>query len=162
MPRLATLFAVASLAISGCGGSDDADSPLDEALGYLPEDAPLALIVSTDLESEQFEDAEDTARGLPFGPILLRQLQQELEGGDVDFEEDIAPLLGNEGVVGIAEPRSLLAEDVEGFVAALQTEDGDKLEDLARNGTEEAGEAEGADLYRDDDGENAQGESSSW
>lgn len=151
MSRLAAILAIACLALAGCGGSDDADSPLDEALGYLPADAPLALIVSTDLESQQFEDAEDTARGLPFGPILLQQLQQRLEGGDVDFEQDIEPLLGNEAVVGIAEPRSLLAEDVEGFVAALKTEDADKLEDLARDGTEEAGEAEGAALYRDDD-----------
>lgn len=152
MPRLAALIALTCLAIAGCGGSDDADSPLDEALGFLPENAPLALIVSTDLESEQFQDAEESARGLPFGPILLQQLQQQLEGGEVDFEEDIEPLLGNEAVIGIAEPRGLLAEDVEGFVAALQTEDGDKLEDLARKSTaEEAGEVEGATLYRDDD-----------
>lgn len=152
MPRLAALVAFACLAIAGCGGSDDADSPLDEALGYLPEDAPLALIVSTDLDSEQFQEAEESARGLPFGPILLQQLQQRLEGGEVDFEQDVAPLLGNEAVIGIAEPRGLLAEDVEGFVAALKTEDGDKLEELARKSTsEEAGGVEGATVYRDDD-----------
>ncbi|MEX2195903.1 MAG: DUF3352 domain-containing protein [Thermoleophilaceae bacterium] len=149
MSRFAATLAAACLAIVGCGGSD-ADSPLDEALGYLPEDAPLALIVSTDLEGDQAQAAEETARDLPFGPILLQQLQQRFEGGDVDFEEDIEPLLGNEAVVGIADPRSLLADDVEGFVAALQTDDADKLEDLAQKGTEEAGEAEGATLYRDD------------
>ena len=151
MSRVAAILALACLALAGCGGSDDADSPLDEALGYLPADAPLALIVSTDLESRQFEDAEDTARGLPFGPILLQQLQQELEGGEVDFEQDIQPLLGNEGVVGIAEPGGLLGEDVEGFVAALKTEDAGRLEDLARSGTEQMGEAGGATLYRDGD-----------
>lgn len=150
MPRLAATLAAVCLAIAGCGGSD-ADSPLDEALGYFPEDAPLAVILSTDLESEQYQAADERARELPFGPLLLQQLEQELGGEGVDFDDDIRPLLGNDAVVGIAEPRSLLADEVEGFVAVLQTEDAGKLEDLAQQDTESVGEESGATLYRDDE-----------
>lgn len=150
--RLAATLAVsaASLLAAGCGGTG-AESPLDEALGYLPADAPLAVVVDTDLESDQFEAAGDAIRGVPFAPLLIRELRGRLEGDGVDFEDDIEPLLGNEAVIAVAEPRNLLAEDVEGFVAALQTKDAGRLEELAADGNDEIGDAEGATLYRDDD-----------
>lgn len=151
MRRLLILLAITSFAIAGCGGDSDADSPLDEALGYLPDDAPLAVIVSTDLESDSFQAGEEAVRNLPFGPLFIQQFEQQLEGGEVDFEEDVRPLLGNDAVIGVGDPRALLADDVEGFVAALQTRDGDKLRELLDRETEEIGEAEGATLYEGDD-----------
>lgn len=150
MRRFATTLAAASLALAGCGG-DGAESALDEALGHLPEDAPLAVIVSTDLESDQLRAAGRVARDLPFGAALLERLRSRLDGDGVDFEDDVAPLLGNEAVVGLAEPRDLLADDVEGFVLALETRNADGLEQLAERTARRTGETEGATTYRDGD-----------
>ena len=154
MTHARTLFVITTccLALAGCGDdSPEAESPLDEALGYLPENAPLAVAISTDLEGDQFESAGRIAEKFPFGEQLIDSLKQEIEGDGVDFEEDVEPLLGNEAVIGVAEPESLLADEVEGFVAALETKDGDKLEELAKTDTEEIGEEGDAKLYKGDE-----------
>ena len=53
-PKLARLLpvftAAAALALASCGGDDEAASPLDEALGFLPEDAGFAFVASTELD----------------------------------------------------------------------------------------------------------------
>ena len=152
MGRLPLAVVAACLALAGCGGDDGADSPLDDALGYLPADAPLVLMLSTDLESDQYEAADAMVDKVPLGRLLLDRLKDEVEGGDVDFEEDIQPLLGNDAVLGVPTPRELLADDV-GFVGALKTEDGDRLEDLIAEDSEKIGDEGDATLYRADDGD---------
>jgi hypothetical protein len=149
---LASLLVIAAVfvALAGCGGGDDADSPLDNALGYLPADAPLVLMLSTDLEGDQFEAADEMVERFPLGDQLIEGLTNELESGSVDFDDDIRPLLGNDAVLGVPGPRELLADDV-GFVAALQTTDGDKLEDLISEDAEEIGDEGDATLYRSED-----------
>ncbi len=59
-----------TLAIAGCGSSsgDGSSSPLDNALRYLPADAPFAVAIDTDADGEQFDNAEDLAEEFPFGP----------------------------------------------------------------------------------------------
>ena len=54
------LFAVAAIAFAGCGDDSGASSPLDEALGYLSEDAGFAFVASTDLDD--YGDFEDLAK----------------------------------------------------------------------------------------------------
>ncbi len=67
-PRLSrtipALFAAAALAFAGCGEDDEASSPLDEALGYLPEDAGFAFVASTDLDDYD-ERAPTSPRSSP-------------------------------------------------------------------------------------------------
>lgn len=152
--RLTLAGLLAAAALAGCGGGDDdADSALDAALGYLPADAPLVLMLSTDLESDQFEAAGEIVDQVPFGDQLLEGLEGEVEeGGDIDFDDDIRPLLGNELVLGVPGPQALLADDVP-FVAALQTKDGDRVEELLKDDAEEIGEEGGATLYRSTDDE---------
>lgn len=141
---LAISLALACLALAGCG--DGADGPLDTALGYLPADAPLAVIVPTDLDDG---GAAEAVEEIPFGPLLLHALRSEVLGDGLDFERDVEPLLGNEAVIGLADPRAALAGGgLRGVVAALETEDGDALERLVRDRAERVGEAEGARLYR--------------
>ena len=41
---LLAIAATAALALSACGGDDEAASALDEAVGYLPDDAGFAFI----------------------------------------------------------------------------------------------------------------------
>lgn len=155
MGRLASarfLALAACAAVAGCGGGDEADSPLDDALGYLPAGAPVVVMLSTDLEGDQFEAAGEMVDKVPFGDQLIEGLKAEVEGGGVDFEDDIRPLLGNDAVVGVPGSEALLADDV-GFVAALRTKDGDRLRDLIEDAAEEIGDAGDATLYRADDGD---------
>lgn len=155
-PKLSRLFsaliAAALLGFAGCGGGDDeASSPLDEALGYLPEDAGFAFVASTDVDD--YDDVQKLLEKFPFGNRALDALEQSLSKEDLDFEDDIKPLLGNELVIGIADNASLVSssEDTPAIVA-IETRDGDKLKDLIEKDARSQGESEGYDLYQDDNG----------
>lgn len=153
--RAASLLAplAAAAAIAGCGGGGSgAASPLDEALGYLPADAPLAIVVDTDTGGGQFKGAGRIVDRFPFGGQVIDSLKRDLEGGRVSFEDDVRPLLGNELVIGVAKPRDLLATDVKGFVGALETKDGGKLAALVSKQAAKIGDEGGAKLYRSRDG----------
>src|ERR671919_572193 len=97
---LVLLLALFALAVTGCG-EDEAKNPLDEALGYLPENAPFAVAIDTDVEGDQYEALGKIAEKFPFGDQVKQGLRRELEeNGNVDFEKDVKPLLGNPFVVG--------------------------------------------------------------
>ena len=143
------LFAAAAIALTGCGGDSGSSSPLDEALGYLPEDAGFALVASTDLDD--YGDFQDLAENFPFADRLQEALKGQLEQGSVDFDEQIRPLLGNEVVIGTPDNASFVQSETETpFVLAVETEDAGKLQDLAEEGGEKTGESEGYDLYKSD------------
>ena len=145
----------AILASAGCGGSeDDASSPLDNALGYLPEDTPLVAAIDTDVKGDQFDAIGKIVDKFAFGNAIKQAVRQivEDEGGDY---EDIEPLLGNEFVVGATSAASLTGDSGdEDFVGAVQAKDEDKLEKaVARDKAKKDGERNGATLYKDDDGD---------
>ena len=137
----------AAFALSACGGDDEAASALDEAVGYLPEDSGFAFIASTD--TEDYEDFEQLLDKFPFGGRVTDMLTQRLAAEGVDYEDDLKPLLGNYLVIGVADNASFTdSESDTPFVMALETNDQDKLEELATTDTEERGEAEGYDIYQ--------------
>ena len=145
-----------ALLAAGCGDDQGAESPLDEALGYLPADAPFAVAIETDLESGQYEAVSSILDRFPFGGQVKEGLKTEIEeggDGDIDFDADVRPLLGNELVVG-APDTDALAEDAESFVAALQVADADKARELldADPELEPAGEASGATIWEEESG----------
>ncbi|HYH59958.1 MAG TPA: DUF3352 domain-containing protein [Thermoleophilaceae bacterium] len=143
------LLAAVLLAFSGCGddGGEEAASPLDEALGYLSEDAAFAFIVSSDLED--YDDVRQLSERFPFGGQVENLLQQALAEEGVDFEEQIEPLLGNEIVIGTDDNASFIdSEDDTPFVLAVETGDADALEELATSAGRDAGESEGYDIYQ--------------
>lgn len=160
LPSRVTFLAalcVSVLVIAGCGGDggDDAASPLDNALGYLGEDAPFAVSIDTDVRGDQYEAIGQIVDKFPFGERLKRSAREAVEEQGGEFK-DIEPLLGNEFVVGATNVRSLVGEtsDATDFVGAIQTKDADKLEEVVKreNATED-GERNGAQLYKDDDGD---------
>ncbi len=155
-PRLShaapALFATATIALAGCGGDESASSPLDEALGYLSQDAGFALIASTD--TDDYQDFRDVAERFPFAGRAEDLLKQSLERGEVDFDDDIRPLLGNEVVIGTDDNASFVDSEAETpFILAIETEDASVLEDLAEDGGERTGESEGYDLYEGQGGD---------
>ena len=144
------LFVAAAIAFAGCGGDSGSSSPLDEALGYLPEDAGFALVASTDFDD--YGDFQDLAENFPFADRVEDILKDRLAQGGVDFDDQIRPLLGNEVVIGTIDNASFLdSSDDTPFVLALETEDAGKLEDIADEGGEKTGESEGYDVYESED-----------
>ncbi len=156
-PTLAAATCAAVLA--GCGGGDEGSgSSLDNALGYLPEDAPLVISFDTDPEGTQVKAIQAIVERFPFADQITGRLEESLSREDLDFEDDIKPLLGNEFVVGAPDASSIVDGGNDGsddrFVAAIEANDPGKLEDLImRDDTEETGEQNGATLYEDSDGD---------
>lgn len=153
-PTLAAAVAATALALSACGG-DEAASPLDAALGYLPGDAPLAVAVSTDLDSDQYRTLGELVQRFPGGEQLVEGLRSELEQEeDVSFEEDLKPLLGNPFVVGAPDAEAITG-DQEQFIGAIQVQDGERLRELIEQegSATEAGEVSGATVYELEDGD---------
>jgi hypothetical protein len=152
------LIAVATLAIAGCGdgGGGDASSPLDEALRYLPADAPFAVAIDTDTEGDQYQAAGDIADRFGAGNQLVEQIEEVLDAGPGEIEKFEAAL-GNEFVVGSTDVEAFVnqsSDEDESFVGAIQTADPATLDDLLeQENAKEDGESNGATIYKDDDGD---------
>src|SRR5918992_5476906 len=81
------------VAVAGCG-AEEAGGPLDEALRYLPADAPFAVAIDTDLEDDQYRSLDRIVKRFPFGEQAIGQLEESIEDDEgVDFERDVKPLL---------------------------------------------------------------------
>ncbi len=147
-----------TLAIAGCGSGsgDDTSSPLDNALRYLPADAPFAVAIETDTNGEQFGAARELVDEFPFGDQVEKQLRDMLEERAGQLEQ-IEAALGNEFVVGTTDAKTFLETPRDGdqtFVGAIQVKDQDALDKLVEGDKAEAdGEVDGAKLYKDDSGD---------
>jgi hypothetical protein len=154
MRRLsATLLVLSALLVAGCGGGDDSGSPLDEALSFLPKDAPFAVAVDTDLDGEQYRALRTLLKKFPFGGQIEDNLRQQLEGGtNLNFDDDVRPILGNPFVVGATDAAMITGNSGNGaFVAAIKAKDKDALDKLVDKAKlKKVGEESGATLYEDD------------
>ena len=157
MRRLASGLVILLCGVAaGCGGTQEAAGPLDEALGYLPAEAPLAVTIETDVEGEQFRSLDRLLQRFPMGDRAEDTLRDLFEAdSQLDFERDVRPLLGNPFVVGSPDARSLNREGGEDpFVGAIQAADKAKLDSaVAKSKPKELGEHAGATVYRDEDGD---------
>ena len=70
----------AAIAIAACGGSDKPSDSLDNALQYLPSDAPFVAAVGTDLEGSQAKALGDIVQKFPFGDAASRADQEADRG----------------------------------------------------------------------------------
>ena len=141
-----------ALLLAGCGGGDDSGSALDSSLSYLPKDAPFAVAIDTDLEGDQYEALQALVKKFPFGGQLQDSLRQQLEqGSDVDFNDDVKPMLGNPLVVGgTGAPLITSSSGGAGFVGAIQAKDKGALDDLIdKTKPKKTGEESGATLYEE-------------
>ena len=148
----------ATIAIAGCGGgaSEEASSPLDGALGYLPENAPFVVVAETDPDGGQIQAAQALLERFPFAGQVTGQLESALADQDIDYERDVKPLLGNQVVIGATDAAALVddGEDDEDYVGAVEAKDGERLTELLeRDGPKQSGEQNGATIYEDDSGE---------
>ena len=151
---LALSACLVAVALPGCGGDEENSGPLDAGLAYVPADSPFAVAVDTDLEGDQYKALDSILAKFPFGDRTIAELVADQVRGadsDVDFEKDVRPILGNTAVLGATDIQTFLADgNDESFVAALQTDDQEALDNLIeKSGAEEAGETAGATKYED-------------
>ncbi|HEY1358404.1 MAG TPA: DUF3352 domain-containing protein [Thermoleophilaceae bacterium] len=149
MRRLALLaLLVPLIAACGCGSDKGSSSPLDGSLRYLPANAPFAVAIDTDLNDGQYKSAGKIADRFPFAGAAENELEKLFErGGDVDFDQDVKPLLGNPFVVGAVDPAHFNGD---AYVGAIEVKDKSKLEDLVKKGgAQQKGEKSGAKVYED-------------
>ncbi|HYI98512.1 MAG TPA: DUF3352 domain-containing protein [Thermoleophilaceae bacterium] len=159
MRKLSSLLLVLGiLAIAGCGSSSsgsDAESPLDNALGYLPADSPFVVAIDTDTNGEQYRAATDLIERFAFGDAIKKAIREELDE-DGDFEQ-VEEALGNEFVVGSTDAGAFVnvpSGQDRSFVGAIQASNEDAIDKLLKEEkAEEDGEASGAKLYKDEDGD---------
>ena len=149
---LALTLLAAALVLGGCGGGDDEEStPLSAALSYLPAESPFAIAIDSDLEGEQYKAVDAITARFPLDGTSVEELLESALAGtpEVDFQEDVKPLLGNPFVVGASDVTSFIeSEESDDFVAALQVKDDEALDRLVlRSGAEAAGEVGDARKY---------------
>ena len=156
---LSTLLVLGSLAIvAGCGdgGGEDASSPLDEALRYLPANTPFAAAIDTDTKGDQYRSAGEIVDKFGIDVNVEEQIAEAIDA-EPDEIKRLEKALGNEFVVGSTDVRSFVdsaGDDDTAFVGAIQVDDSDALDKLIDGEkAEEDGEADGAKLYKDDSGD---------
>jgi hypothetical protein len=117
------------MAAGGCGGSATGGSGgAGDALAYLPGDAATVILISTDLDGDQwkafdrqvvqrFEEDED-------GPQSVDEYASEAaEDAGLDWKDDVKPLLGNDIAVGIeGDAMSFFGGDGESSITAARVE----------------------------------------
>jgi hypothetical protein len=97
-PSATFLLAGLVFAVAACGGGGGGASATasESAATIAPASAPAFIAINTDLNSDEWQAAEDLLDKFPGKPQLLQALRKELSSGDVDFERDVKPALGNE------------------------------------------------------------------
>ena len=156
---VAAVVAVA-VAIGLILAKEDKCSPLNDALGYLPEDSPLAVAVSTDLEGESFEDLDAALQRFGVEGGIEGNLDELGEDG---FPADaVRDMLGNDLVIGVPSGASVSEGEADRFVAALRVQDGEDVRDMLEGfGATEEDEVEGATVYGFGGGEDGEFEAPS-
>jgi hypothetical protein len=148
---LVSLLVLSSFVAAGCGGGDDSSSALDSTLAFLPKDTPFVLTVDTDVDGEQYKAVNELIDKFPFGDQVKSSLRQQFQrlGDDVDFNDDVKPVLGNPAVFGATDTEAITANS-NNFVLAFQAKDQGALEDLVdRQKPRKVGEQSGATIYDD-------------
>jgi hypothetical protein len=142
---LATCAAVLSAALLASCGGGSSSSPLDEALGYLPSNAPAAIAISTDLDGGSFEDLDIALQRFGLQGGVEGAIDDALGEGAAPFAAQLKPQLGNDLVVGLLPGSEETGPQV---VASLQVTDGGKVEDLLQSlDLKKLDEVDGATIY---------------
>ena len=98
------LLLATGLAISGCGSSSPASSPLTTALSYFPKDSPFVMSVATNPRSSAVKGGQATLHGIPLATFGQAALIARLQALGINYDSDIRPLFGNPLLVGLAGP----------------------------------------------------------
>ena len=159
--------AASAIAVAGCGGGSETGSSAGDVASYVPSSSPLYLEVTTDFDGAQWQQVQALATEFPGYPQLQRMIQKDLETGNVDFDTDVKPLLGERAAIaglalppagdltkGLTVPTAAEAGDDMRFVAVVDVADGksQQVKDLlVREGAVSGGEHDGAEYFTSKD-----------
>jgi hypothetical protein len=121
----ALLTVLCAVFAAGCGTEETTSADLPGAIAYAPKDAFAVVLVPTDFEGEQLRRLERLFQPSLAGGSLRREIFDS--GGRVDYERDVAPLLGDTLVIAGWGPT-----DAPKIVAVLETPDAAKARSLVR------------------------------
>ena len=150
MKRLTTLIALlagSALLAAGCGGGSE--SATEDALSFVPEDAPFVLAIDTDPDGEQWQNVNDLLAKFPGSGQAKSQFKEGVKqgsGGQIDYDRDIEPLLGNDLVIAITDAQGFTQPEPP-VVLAMKIEDEDKARELATADSDQVGTVEGVEIY---------------
>ena len=101
MRRPAIVLACAlALFLAACGGSEETSATGGEsAAAIAPGNATAYIAIDTDLDSDQWEQAQELLDRFPGRERLVGLIQEELGQEDLSWEEDIDPALGPETAI---------------------------------------------------------------
>jgi uncharacterized protein DUF3352 len=146
------LCALVPLVAVGCGGgsSSGASSPLDNALGYVPKNAPFVLALDTDPNGSQWKSLVANLKKFPFSGQVQSSLNSSLQQAGFDFNRDIKPILGNQAVIASPTVQGLTGSNTQ-VILALQAKDKGKLSNLLSRSRQltKDGSSNGATLYKE-------------
>ena len=164
---LTAALAASAIAVAGCGGDSETGSSAGDVASYVPSSSPLYLEVTTDFDGAQWQQVQALAKEFPGYPQLERMIQKDLETGNVDFDTDVKPLLGERAAIaglalppagdltkGLTVPTAAEAGDDMRFVAVVDVADGksQQVKDLlVREGAVSGGEHDGAEYFTSKD-----------
>ncbi|MCB0856905.1 MAG: DUF3352 domain-containing protein [Solirubrobacterales bacterium] len=112
---------LAALAISACGGSSD-DSGATELAKFAPADSTVFVEGSVQPDSEVASNVDamtETLAGVNVGDLIKENINAS---GDVDFDADIQPWLGQDAGVFVSFDPSALAPETDGLSSFTSTE----------------------------------------
>lgn len=145
MTRIGLVLACAA-AVASCGGGGSASSPLDDALRYLPADAPLAVAIRTDVDSRSYRDLDAALKRFGVQGGLDAALEGAVSNQNLSFSRDIKPLLDNAFVIGV-----LPGTEGSGprYMVAIKTKDGGRVRKLLESvpSLEKKADESGAAIY---------------
>ncbi len=150
VPLFVLVVLAAALLIAGCGG-DSGSSGTDPAAA-VPPGAPIFIEAQIETEGEIAENVNSLAQKIAgidsVGALIAEELERSAadEGGNLDFEKEVEPWLGEKAGLFLQEYDG---ENFEGAGAALQVSDESEAEEFINEKTGDdfdAGEYEGVDF----------------
>src|SRR4051812_39012354 len=126
-----TLIALAvALLAAGCGSNKTSGNATDDALSFVPKQAPIVVSINTDPNGGQWKNVDKLLSKFPGSGAIKAQLKQSISsssGGKLDYDRDVKPILGNDLVVSAP---STAAARVNQYAVAVKPRDLGKAQQL--------------------------------
>ena len=147
---IVTAVALATaLVVVGCGGGGGSGNATEDALSFMPKDAPVVITLDTDPNGDQWKQVNELVGKFPFAGQVKSQLKQSFtQSAKLDFDKDVKPILGNQLVFSVPNVQALQQNNTPVF-GALHVNDEGKANAFVKKDATKVGSVDGTDLYKE-------------